>query len=96
MLQTAINQNDMSEVYALTEQLFIQPLETANPAGYPDGVKDYFAQVDWHYNLKLIGRKFTMAEIQIIQGANHELFNEAPVYRQKVMSRIVELFTHIN
>lgn len=118
MLQNAINQNDMSEVYALTEQLFIQPLEKVNPAAYPDVVKNYFVHygldagpgrqiehllqgdsdgtVDWYYNLKLIGRKFPKAEIQIIEGANHELFNESPVFRKQAMVKIAQFFKKTN
>jgi alpha-beta hydrolase superfamily lysophospholipase len=38
--------------------------------------------VDWKYNLSLIRHKFPNAEIDIIKGANHELFNEAPCYKR--------------
>lgn len=44
--------------------------------------------VDWEYNLRLIGEKFPNAEIEMIPGANHELFNEAIEYKQQVLDHV--------
>ncbi len=46
--------------------------------------------VDWKYNLKLIAKKFPNADIEMISGANHELFNEAPEYKQKALNAVGE------
>jgi alpha-beta hydrolase superfamily lysophospholipase len=50
--------------------------------------------VDWKYNLKRVRRKLPNADINTIEGANHELFNEAPQYTQKALSLIEEYFRH--
>ena len=42
--------------------------------------------VDWKYNLGLMGKKFPKAKIEMIQGANHELFNEALEYKQQALN----------
>jgi len=44
--------------------------------------------VDWKYNLDLIGKKFPKAEIKMIPGANHELFNEAIEHKQQALQMI--------
>ena len=44
--------------------------------------------VDWQYNLELIAQKFPNAEIKIIHGANHELFNEAPEYKIQALEYV--------
>lgn len=44
--------------------------------------------VDWKYNLNLIQEKFPNADIRKIPGANHELFNEAKQYKQKVLKYV--------
>lgn len=44
--------------------------------------------VDWRYNLGWISEKFPNAEIAMIAGANHELFNESPEYKQPVLNRV--------
>ncbi len=46
--------------------------------------------VDWKYNLKLIDEKFPHATVQMIAGANHELFNEAMVYKKQALNRVGE------
>lgn len=44
--------------------------------------------VDWKYNMDLIGDKFPNAEMKMIPGANHELFNEAPKYKQEALHSV--------
>ena len=44
--------------------------------------------VDWKYNMKLIGTKFPYAKTIMISGANHELFNEAPQYKQQALKLV--------
>jgi alpha-beta hydrolase superfamily lysophospholipase len=46
--------------------------------------------VDWRYNMDLIRDKFPNAKINMISGANHELFNEAPEYKQQALSFIAD------
>ena len=48
--------------------------------------------VDWKYNMKLMGEKFPDAQIKMIPGANHELFNEAPEYKQQALKFITNCF----
>lgn len=48
--------------------------------------------VDWKYNLGLIAEKFPNAKVQQIPGANHELFNEAPEYKQKALQYVTGYF----
>ena len=48
--------------------------------------------VDWKYNMDLIRKKFANAKIKMIPGANHELFNEAPEYKQQTLSLIGDYF----
>ena len=48
--------------------------------------------VDWQYNLKLIDEKFPNAKVKKIAGANHELFNEAPEYKQQALNLIRDYF----
>lgn len=49
--------------------------------------------VDWHYNLNLVGRKFPNAHVEMIEGANHELFNESPEYRGRAIDKGIEFLT---
>ncbi|MEN8127482.1 MAG: alpha/beta hydrolase [Planctomycetota bacterium] len=49
--------------------------------------------VDWKYNLKLIAEKIPNAEVKKIPGANHELFNEAPEYKQQALDFIGDYLT---
>lgn len=44
--------------------------------------------VDWRYNLTLLTQKFPSSQLQIIPGARHELFNEAPLYREPVLQAV--------
>lgn len=44
--------------------------------------------VDWKYNMDLVRQKFPNAAIKMIPGANHELFNEAPEYKQQTLKNI--------
>ncbi|MHC5183503.1 MAG: alpha/beta hydrolase, partial [Planctomycetota bacterium] len=46
--------------------------------------------VDWKYNMKLIDEKFPHATVEMIPGANHELFNEALEYKQQALNMIKE------
>ena len=67
-------------------------IETMAPCGREvlvlQGDKD--GTVDWKYNLGLIGKKFPNADVKMIGGANHELFNEAMEYRQQALDSIDE------
>jgi alpha-beta hydrolase superfamily lysophospholipase len=67
------------------------PCET--PVYVLQGDKD--GTVDWKYNLNLIRYKFPNAEIEIIKGANHELFNEASCYKQIIMKNVNSYFSAI-
>jgi len=44
--------------------------------------------VDWKFNIEFIREKFSNAQITIIEGARHELFNESAEIRKKVFSEI--------
>ena len=44
--------------------------------------------VDWEYNIKFLADKFSDVQISMIEGANHELFNESAKMREEVFSRI--------
>ncbi|MGA2916088.1 MAG: alpha/beta hydrolase [Sedimentisphaerales bacterium] len=46
------------------------------------------ATVAWKYNLKFIQSKFSRAEIELVENAQHELFNESAYLRKKVFSLI--------
>jgi alpha-beta hydrolase superfamily lysophospholipase len=46
--------------------------------------------VDWKYNMDLVKQKFPNAKIKMIPGANHEIFNEAPEYKQQALIYIAE------
>jgi alpha-beta hydrolase superfamily lysophospholipase len=46
------------------------------------------ATVDWKFNIEFIREKFTHAQITIIEGARHELFNESADIRKQVFSKI--------
>lgn len=48
--------------------------------------------VDWKYNMDLVRQKFPNAAIKMIPGANHELFNEAPEYKQQVLKFVAKYF----
>jgi lysophospholipase len=48
--------------------------------------------VDWKYNMKLIDEKFPNATVEMIPGANHEIFNEALEYKQQALNCIAEYF----
>lgn len=48
--------------------------------------------VDWKYNLDVLRKKVPNAEIKMIPGANHELFNEAPEYRRQALNYIGDFF----
>ena len=48
--------------------------------------------VDWKYNMDLVSKKFPNAEIKMIPGANHELFNEATEYKQQALEYINVFF----
>jgi alpha-beta hydrolase superfamily lysophospholipase len=48
--------------------------------------------VDWKYNLDAVEEKFPNAKVEMIPGANHELFNEAPAYKNQVLQLIGKYF----
>ncbi len=47
------------------------------------GTKD--TTVDYKYNLGFIGEKFAVGEVTFVEGAGHELFNEADDLREEVL-----------
>jgi alpha-beta hydrolase superfamily lysophospholipase len=51
------------------------------------GTKD--TTVSFKYNLKFIRRKFPQAEITLIEGGRHELFNEAESLREQVLDAAI-------
>ncbi len=69
-------------------------IEPMGPCDRPvlvvQGDKD--GTVDWKYNLALMGKKFPKAKTEMIPGANHELFNEAPKYKQQALNFIAKYF----
>jgi alpha-beta hydrolase superfamily lysophospholipase len=50
------------------------------------GTKDNI--IDWHHNIRFIQSKFTRTEVELIENARHELFNESEKIRQEVFSQI--------
>lgn len=48
--------------------------------------------VAWRHNLKFIQLRFEKTEIELIENAQHEFFNEAKKYRDEVFSAIIEYF----
>jgi len=69
-------------------------IESMNPCDREvlvlQGDKD--GTVEWKYNLNLLSRKFPNVRIEMIAGANHELFNEAAEYRQQALALIGKYF----
>ena len=49
--------------------------------------------VDWRYNLGLLREKLPAANVQMIKGARHELFNETPALREECMAKIIHYFS---
>lgn len=48
--------------------------------------------VAWKHNLKFIQSKFKNAEIEFVEHAQHEFFNEVKKYRDEVFAAIIEYF----
>jgi lysophospholipase len=46
--------------------------------------------VDWRYNLSLLRAKFPAANVQMIKGARHELFNETAALRDESLIKIIQ------
>jgi len=44
--------------------------------------------IDWQYNIRFLGEKFSEAQVSMIENANHELFNESAKIRKEVFSQI--------
>jgi len=44
--------------------------------------------VDWRYNIRLLQGKFPAANVQMIKGARHELFNETAALRDECLAKI--------
>ncbi|MEJ5260541.1 MAG: alpha/beta hydrolase [Anaerohalosphaeraceae bacterium] len=49
--------------------------------------------VAWPYNLKILQNKFPAAQIHMLPGARHELFNEARPYRQAAIRAVLDYFS---
>lgn len=49
------------------------------------GDKD--STVEWQYNIKVFAEKLPNARIEMIPDARHELFNEAPEYRERALEK---------
>lgn len=45
--------------------------------------------VDWRYNLALLRTRFPQARVEMIPGGRHQLLNEAPALREKIL-RVVD------
>lgn len=63
----------------------------SNPVALPvlviQGTRD--TVVDWKYNIPFIQHKFPKASVQLIPGANHQLFNETDTFRKKVFDSVI-------
>jgi lysophospholipase len=44
--------------------------------------------VSWKHNIKFLSKKFPNANIKIIEGARHELFNESEQFRREILSQV--------
>jgi alpha-beta hydrolase superfamily lysophospholipase len=44
--------------------------------------------VDWKYNMNFLDEKFPFAQLNIIEGANHDLLNESPALREEVFNLV--------
>jgi alpha-beta hydrolase superfamily lysophospholipase len=49
---------------------------------------DHDTTVDWRYNLGLLREKFPAANVQMVKGARHELFNETAALRNECLAKI--------
>lgn len=71
-----------------------QKIERSQPCQKPililQGDRD--TTVDWRYNIGLLRDKFPAGRVEMIYGARHELFNEAPGYRQAVFDCMKQNF----
>ena len=52
------------------------------------GQSDNNKTIDWEYNIKFLEGKFSDAQVSMIEGAGHELFNESAKIRKEVFSQI--------
>lgn len=48
--------------------------------------------VNWRCNLNMLQKKFPAAQIQLLLGSRHELFNEAPPFRQQAVRAVLTYF----
>lgn len=51
--------------------------------------------VDWRYNLGLLRAKFPTANVQMVKGARHELFNETEVLRKECLVKVKKYLVEI-
>ncbi len=69
-----------------------EKIETISPCQTPalvlQGDKD--GTVEWEYNVELIRKKYSNAQIVMIKGARHELFNEAMSLRNQALRKTAE------
>lgn len=64
-------------------QFFLRASPLQRPMLVVQGTDDM--TVAWHYNLKQICKKLPAAEIHLIEDAGHQLINESPEYRNKLL-----------
>lgn len=70
------------------QQHFETSPESEVPALLIQGNQDNV--VEWQYNCAKVQEKLTKAELLLIEGANHQLVNEAEEIRKKVFSAIIQ------
>lgn len=71
---------------------WIPLIEHAAPVSFPLTViqGDEDGTVDWRHNLGVIRRVFPQAEVHLVPGGRHQLANEAPAWREPVLSLVTQ------
>jgi alpha-beta hydrolase superfamily lysophospholipase len=65
--------------------------EIERPMLIIQGTKDNI--VNWRHNIRFIQSKFRNSEIELLENARHELFNESQQYRDEVFSLLKDYIT---
>jgi alpha-beta hydrolase superfamily lysophospholipase len=77
----------VESMFAWNEKI-VRAVGSEKPVLILQGDRD--TTVDWRYNVRLLRDKFPAANVEMIPGARHELLNEAPELRDKVIGRTIE------
>ena len=86
-----ISLNWLTALYAWNDRLDGYTRQSG-PVLILQGTED--SVVDWRYNLAVLQSKFTDARLVRIEGARHQLFNETPAIRSKVLQAVIGFLTH--